>query len=78
MINEKEPLVNKYITLPKDMDPTLLNCAAYIAGIIEGILYAANFEARVTAQAYLEPQMTVYFIKFKPEVVERDKTISNK
>ena len=55
MINEREPLVNRFITLPKDMDPTMLNCAAYVAGIIEGVLYASNFEARVIAYVYLEP-----------------------
>lgn len=42
-IIEKEPLVNKYISVPKDKGS--LNCAMFIAGIVEGILNAAGFMA---------------------------------
>jgi trafficking protein particle complex subunit 5 len=38
---EKESLVNKYISVPKDKGN--LNCAAFSAGIIEGILNTSNF-----------------------------------
>jgi hypothetical protein len=36
MINEKEPLVNTFISVPKDMGN--LNCAAFVAGVVHGIL----------------------------------------
>ena len=36
MINEKEPLVKRFITLPKYLDLVLLNCVSYVARIIEG------------------------------------------
>ena len=35
MISDNEPLVNQYISIPKEMSQ--LNCAAYVAGIIEGV-----------------------------------------
>jgi len=38
---EKESLVNKYISVPKDKGN--LNCAAFSAGVIEGILNTSNF-----------------------------------
>lgn len=40
-IIEKEPLVNKYISVPKDKGS--LNCAAFIGGIIEAVLCESNF-----------------------------------
>lgn len=38
---EKESTVNKFISVPKDKGN--LNCAAFSAGIIEGILNTSNF-----------------------------------
>ena len=58
-IIEKEPVVNKFISVPKDRSKATLpfslltiynniytgglNCAAFNAGIVEGILSATNF-----------------------------------
>ena len=36
MITDNEPLVNQYISVPKEMSQ--LNCAAFVAGIIEGVV----------------------------------------
>lgn len=41
MITENEPLMNKYISIPKDL--TGLNCGSFLGGIVEGILDAAEF-----------------------------------
>lgn len=41
-IIEKEPLVNNFISLPKDKSS--LNCAAFTAGIIEVILTVCEFD----------------------------------
>ncbi|KAL9125030.1 MAG: hypothetical protein Q9217_005711 [Psora testacea] len=35
MISDNEPLVNQYISVPKEMNQ--LNCGAFVAGIIEGV-----------------------------------------
>ncbi|KAK7437083.1 transporter particle component [Colletotrichum acutatum] len=47
MIIDNEPLVNAYISVPREMSQ--LNCAAYVAGIVEGICDGAGFPARVEA-----------------------------
>ncbi|KAK6593293.1 trafficking protein particle complex subunit 5 [Botrytis cinerea] len=49
MISDNEPLVNQYISVPKEMNQ--LNCAAFVAGIIEGVCDGAGFPARVTAHS---------------------------
>ncbi|KAJ9656569.1 Trafficking protein particle complex subunit 31 [Coniosporium apollinis] len=41
MVTDNEPLVNTYISVPKEMSQ--LNCAAYVAGIVEGVCDAAGF-----------------------------------
>lgn len=41
MISDNEPLVNKFISVPKDMGQ--LNCGAFVAGIIEGVLEGSAF-----------------------------------
>lgn len=41
MIHEKDPITNTFVSVPADMGQ--LNCAAYIAGIIAGVLDGASF-----------------------------------
>lgn len=36
MIHEKDPVVNSFISVPKDLGH--LNCAAFVAGVVHGIL----------------------------------------
>ncbi|KAJ1329443.1 trafficking protein particle complex subunit 5 [Microdochium nivale] len=77
MIIDNEPLVNRYISVPKDMSQ--LNCAAFVAGIIEGVCDGAAFPAKVTAHSVgkqeegeMWPGRTVFLVKFAPEVMERE------
>lgn len=49
MIIDNEPLVNAYVSVPREMSQ--LNCAAYVAGMIEGVCDGAGFPARVTAHS---------------------------
>mmetsp|Transcript_13821 Transcript_13821/g.20842 ORF Transcript_13821/g.20842 Transcript_13821/m.20842 type:complete len:181 (+) Transcript_13821:42-584(+) len=50
MIIENETLVNKYISVPKNLSN--LNCAAFAAGIVHGILDSSNHKPeKVTAFA---------------------------
>ncbi|CAN8095133.1 unnamed protein product [Discula destructiva] len=49
MIIDNEPLVNSYISVPREMSQ--LNCAAFVAGMIEGVCDGAGFPARVTAHS---------------------------
>lgn len=47
-IEENDPLVNKYISVPLDYGH--FNCASFTAGIISGVLNGSGFEAQVTAK----------------------------
>lgn len=75
MISDNEPLVNQYISVPREMNQ--LNCAAFVAGIVEGACDGAGFPARVTAHSVgkegeMWPDKTVFLVKFQGEVVERE------
>jgi hypothetical protein len=70
-IIENSPIVNKFITLQKNNS---LNCASFIAGIIEGILNSSDFRSKVSAFFYeIEGQTkTYYIIKFDSDIIARD------
>ncbi|VAH45405.1 hypothetical protein VPH35_028513 [Triticum aestivum] len=72
MISEKELLVNRFISVPKDMGA--FNCGAFVAGI--GVLDNAGFPAVVTAhfvpiEGQQRPRTTI-LIKFAEEVLRRE------
>ena len=69
-IIEKEPLVNRFISVPKDKGS--LNCASFTAGIVEAVLDGANFPAKVTAHWH---NGTCFMVKFEEHVIARDKLI---
>lgn len=74
MISEKELLVNRFISVPKDMGA--FNCGAYVAGIVKGVLDGSGFPARVTAhfvpvEGQQRPRTTI-LIKFAEEVLQRE------
>ncbi|KAA0202654.1 hypothetical protein HAZT_HAZT008215 [Hyalella azteca] len=70
---EKEPLVNTYISVPRDKSS--INCAAFISGIIQSVLSATGFPAKVTA---LWHKGTTFMIKFEDAVVARDKQLEGR
>ncbi|XP_064477294.1 trafficking protein particle complex subunit 5-like [Ornithodoros turicata] len=70
---EKEPLVSKFISVPKDRGN--LNCASFVAGIIEAVLLGCNFPAKVTAHWY---KGTTFMIKFEDSVIARDKSLETR
>ena len=79
MIKETEPnICNLYASLPRGQ--CNMNCASFIAGIIEGLLDAAKFPAKVSAvfdggqegTAEANDTKTVYLIKFDEEVIIRE------
>ncbi|GAB6020329.1 Trafficking protein particle complex subunit 5 [Chamberlinius hualienensis] len=72
-IIEKEPLVNKFISVPKDKGS--LNCAAFVAGIIEAALNGSNFPCKVTTHWH---KGTTFMIKFEESVIARDKSLEGK
>jgi hypothetical protein len=87
MLFDNDPLVNQYISLPKEMRG--LNCAAFVAGIIEGVCDGAGFategvsahtvgeqEGAEQAKVNMWPGKTVFLIKFKQEVLEREEILA--
>ncbi|KAH9241182.1 hypothetical protein K456DRAFT_1822223 [Colletotrichum gloeosporioides 23] len=75
MIIDNEPLVNAYVSVPRELSQ--LNCAAFTAGIVEGLCDGAGFPARVSAHNLKDDKemwlgMTVFLVKFRPEVLERE------
>mmetsp|Transcript_27260 Transcript_27260/g.35756 ORF Transcript_27260/g.35756 Transcript_27260/m.35756 type:complete len:189 (+) Transcript_27260:96-662(+) len=74
MIHEFEPLTNEFVSVPSDMGH--FNCAAFIAGIIAGILDGSSFPAKVTAHGVGmengQKEKTVFLLKFSPEVLQRE------
>ncbi|KAF2396865.1 trafficking protein particle complex subunit 5 [Trichodelitschia bisporula] len=86
MISDNEPLVNSYISVPREMSQ--LNCAAYVAGIIEGVCDGAGFATQGVsahwanedpakdAPAQMWPGKTVFLIRFAPEVLEREEILA--
>ena len=49
MIHEHSPVTNTFVSLPADYVGQL-NCAAFIAGIIAGILDSSRFTAKVRSK----------------------------
>ncbi|WZN61433.1 subunit 5 of trafficking protein particle complex [Chloropicon roscoffensis] len=79
MISDHDLLVNRFISVPRDMGH--LNCGAFAAGIVEGVLKSSGFPARVTAHSVtsegLSRPKTTILIKFSPEVIERDERLGS-
>ncbi|KAJ5121408.1 uncharacterized protein N7515_009369 [Penicillium bovifimosum] len=76
MITDNDPMVNTYISAPRDM--SMLNCAAYVAGIIEGVCDGCGFETKVSAHNQptdLWPSRTVFLVRFGSAVMEREKVL---
>lgn len=79
MIVDNEPLVNTFISIPKEMSQ--LNCAAFVAGIIEGMCDAAGFGTEGVSAHWagvddeMWPGKTIYLMRFKDSVLEREEAI---
>ena len=69
-IIENNPITNKYIPYQKGQ----YNCAAFLGGIIEGILNSADLRCKVSTHFYdVDGIMkTYYVIKFDHDVIVRD------
>jgi hypothetical protein len=82
MIHEMNPITNTFVSVPADLGQ--LDVAAFIAGILAGILEGSSFPCRVTAHTVDLPQgseppgpdakktKTVFLLKFDQEVLDRE------
>lgn len=74
MIIDNDPLVNKYVSVPREMSQ--LNCAAWVAGIVEGVCDASGMSAECSAHG-LEGQgnKTVILVRFSEATMEREREL---
>lgn len=79
MIIDNNPVMTRYIGLPKEYEN--LNCEAFVAGIIEGILDISYFKCEVSAHNVAKdtfPNRTVYLIKLDETVLDREARLDAK
>lgn len=70
---DSDLLVIKFISLPRDKAG--LNCASFVAGLLEAVLESMHFAAKVTATRH---KGTTFIIKFNPDVISRDRALETK
>lgn len=79
LIREKEPITNRFISVPADLGR--LNLAQFVGGIIKGVLDGAGFPSAVSALhqdgGHAIGCHTVFVVKFEPSVIAREKTLSS-
>lgn len=67
-LNDSEPITNTFVSKSSD---SAITCAAFVSGIIEGILFAIDFPATVSAHFSEEDDSGMcYQIKFTKEAKE--------
>jgi trafficking protein particle complex subunit 5 len=66
-------MVNKFISVPKDKGS--LNCAVFVAGIVQAVLVNCGFPCQVTCHWH---KGTTYMVKFDDSVIARDKYLEEK
>ncbi|CAJ1329473.1 unnamed protein product [Effrenium voratum] len=73
MLNDKALLVNRFISVPKDLGD--VNCGAFVAGMVEGMLRSAEFPGSATAHTVEEPSgtSTTILIRFEESVMARER-----
>jgi len=77
-IYDSKAIINRYLAGKTEQ----MNCGDFVAGIIEGILYAADFPAKVESSIMEEEvkgvkvRKVVYVIKFAHHVVKREEAKS--
>ncbi|KAI9229387.1 MAG: NO signaling/Golgi transport ligand-binding domain-containing protein [Piptocephalis tieghemiana] len=76
MISDNDPVISRFISVPKELSQ--LNCASFVAGIVEAVLDGCQFPARVTAHSLpteSAPYKTTILIKFDRQVMEREERL---
>eukprot|EP00418_Pyrodinium_bahamense_P018954 CAMPEP_0179119356 /NCGR_PEP_ID=MMETSP0796-20121207/56182_1 /TAXON_ID=73915 /ORGANISM="Pyrodinium bahamense, Strain pbaha01" /LENGTH=146 /DNA_ID=CAMNT_0020817853 /DNA_START=181 /DNA_END=621 /DNA_ORIENTATION=- len=77
MLNDKALLVNRFISVPRDFGA--VNCGAYVAGIVQGVLCSAEFPAKASAHTVDEPGggvSTTILVCFEESVMARERRLS--
>ena len=83
LLSDRDLLVNRFVSVPKDYGD--LNCGAFAAGMVGGILRSAGFPAKVSCY-YSEQapgdasgrRTTNILMKFEREIIEREKRLDGR
>mmetsp|Transcript_9839 Transcript_9839/g.30630 ORF Transcript_9839/g.30630 Transcript_9839/m.30630 type:complete len:191 (-) Transcript_9839:164-736(-) len=78
MLNDKALLVNRFVSVPRDFGA--VNCGAYVAGIVEGVLRSAEFPAAASAHTVEElggGASTTILVRFEESVMARERRLSS-
>jgi len=73
MIIDNDPPIERHISVPRDMSQ--LSCSSFTAGIVEAVMDALGFPARVTAHntpTTQFPSRTTILIKLDQSVLDRE------
>jgi trafficking protein particle complex subunit 5 len=79
MISDTDLFMSRFISVPKEMGH--LNCNAFLAGIVKGVLDGSGFPARVTAhfvavkEQPLKPKTTI-LMKLDAAALEREQRLA--
>eukprot|EP00917_Polyrhabdina_sp_WS-2016_P031651 GHVP01067469.1.p1 GENE.GHVP01067469.1~~GHVP01067469.1.p1 ORF type:complete len:170 (+),score=25.91 GHVP01067469.1:170-679(+) len=68
LLKDSNLLVNAFVAEENQR----INCGAFVAGIVEGILCSSEFHAEVTAHSD-GSEATTIIVRFFPEIVQREK-----
>ncbi|KAL6049086.1 Trafficking protein particle complex subunit 5 [Balamuthia mandrillaris] len=70
---DDDATVNKFVSVPKDYES--MNCAAFVAGMIKGMLESAGFTTESVVAYYLE-EKTVFWMRVDQHVIDREKGVA--
>jgi len=76
MLNDKNMLVNRFVSVPRDFGD--INCGAFVAGIVEGLLRSSSFPAEASAHTVEEPgggSSTTILVRFEESVMARERKL---
>eukprot|EP00929_Paragymnodinium_shiwhaense_P096451 TRINITY_DN58035_c0_g1_i1.p1 TRINITY_DN58035_c0_g1~~TRINITY_DN58035_c0_g1_i1.p1 ORF type:complete len:192 (-),score=46.18 TRINITY_DN58035_c0_g1_i1:93-668(-) len=75
MLYDKALLVNRYISVPRDLGA--VDCGAYVAGMVEGMLRSSGFPAAVSAHSHEESAGggTTILVRFEDSVMIRERRL---
>jgi|EP00927_Polykrikos_kofoidii_P077638 hypothetical protein len=76
MLYDKALLVNRFVTIPRDFGA--VDCGAYVAGVVEGVLCSAGFPAATSAHSQEESTGggTTILVRFEESVLARERKLA--
>ncbi len=71
MIIENTPITNKFISVPNDRSH--LNCAAFVAGVVKGVLDATDFVSFLLLSSTSDRRIVI--VLFSTDIAQRKQSL---